>query len=29
MRGLNGQVDIEKKSVEEVAAGFLKGQGLV
>lgn len=29
MRGLNGQVDIEKKSVEEVATGFLKGQGLV
>ena len=29
MRGLNGAVDIERKSVEDVAAGFLRTQGLV
>lgn len=29
MRRLNGAVDIDRKSVEEVAAGFLKAQGLV
>src|SRR3954468_2187156 len=29
MAKLNASVDVDKKSVEEVAAGFLKGQGLV
>ena len=29
MAKLNASVDVEKKSVEEVAAGFLKAQGLV
>jgi osmoprotectant transport system substrate-binding protein len=29
MAKLNATVDVEKKSVEEVAAGYLKGQGLV
>ncbi|MFJ5367654.1 glycine betaine ABC transporter substrate-binding protein [Bosea sp. CER48] len=29
MAKLNASVDVEKKSVEEVAAGFLKGQSLV
>jgi osmoprotectant transport system substrate-binding protein len=28
MRGLNAQVDVEKKEVRQVAADFLKGQGL-
>jgi osmoprotectant transport system substrate-binding protein len=29
MAKLNASVDVDKKTVEEVAAGFLKGQGLV
>ncbi len=29
MAKLNASVDVDKKSVEEVAAGFLKSQGLV
>ena len=29
MAKLNSSVDVDKKSVEEVASGFLKGQGLV
>ena len=29
MAKLNASVDVDKKSVEEVAAGFLKGQALV
>ncbi len=29
MAKLNASVDVDKKSIEEVAAGFLKGQGLV
>jgi osmoprotectant transport system substrate-binding protein len=29
MAKLNASVDVDKKSVEEVASGFLKGQGLV
>lgn len=27
MQRLNGQVDVDKKSIEEVAAGFLKDSG--
>jgi len=29
MAKLNASIDVDKKSVEEVAAGFLKSQGLV
>jgi glycine betaine/choline ABC-type transport system substrate-binding protein len=29
MQDLNYQVDNEKKSIEEVATAFLKGQGLI
>jgi osmoprotectant transport system substrate-binding protein len=29
MARLNASVDVDKKTVEEVAAGFLKSQGLV